>query len=121
MATSRSLGKTLLTTVPPMESEPDVMSSRPANMRSAVVLPQPDGPTRTMNSPSATCSERAAPARTSSPKILVTPSKVISAISNCSLDVASRRCSSVDAHGESLDEVSLETEVDEHRREGADE
>ena len=103
-----------------MESEPEVMSSRPANIRSAVVLPQPDGPTRTMNSPSATCSERSSTARTSSPKILVTPSKVISAISDCSLDVAPCR-SSVDAHGESLDEVALEAEVDEHRWEGTDE
>ena len=29
------------------------MSSSPATIRSAVVLPQPDGPTSTMNSPSA--------------------------------------------------------------------
>ena len=29
-----------------------VMSSSPATMRSAVVFPQPDGPTNTMNSPS---------------------------------------------------------------------
>ena len=28
------------------------MSSSPATMRSAVVFPQPEGPTRTMNSPS---------------------------------------------------------------------
>jgi len=35
------------------ETRPAVMLSSPATMRSAVVLPQPDGPTRTMNSPSA--------------------------------------------------------------------
>ena len=31
---------------------PSLMSSSPATIRSAVVLPQPDGPTRTTNSPS---------------------------------------------------------------------
>ena len=33
---------------------PPVISSRPAIIRSAVVLPQPDGPTKTTNSPSST-------------------------------------------------------------------
>ena len=33
---------------------PDVTSSRPAIMRSRVDLPQPDGPTRTVNEPSST-------------------------------------------------------------------
>src|SRR5580693_1311799 len=103
-----------------MESEPDVMSSKPANIRSAVVLPQPDGPTRTMNSPSATCSDSSSTARMSSPKILVTPSKVISAISACSL-VGPSNHSSVDTHGETLHEIALEAQVDEHRGEGADE
>src|ERR1700752_4520276 len=36
-----------------MRSSPSLMSSRPAIMFSAVGLPQPDGPTKTMNSPSA--------------------------------------------------------------------
>ena len=36
----------------PIASSPSVISSRPATIRSAVVLPQPDGPTNTMNSPS---------------------------------------------------------------------
>ena len=39
--------------VPPMKMAPWSTSSRPASMRSAVDLPEPDGPTRTMNSPSA--------------------------------------------------------------------
>ena len=39
--------------LPPIRISPRV-SSRPATIRSAVVLPHPDGPTRTMNSPSAT-------------------------------------------------------------------
>ena len=50
MAMSRSLGGTSLTTRPPIEMVPPVISSRPAIMRSAVDLPQPEGPTRTMNS-----------------------------------------------------------------------
>jgi hypothetical protein len=36
----------------PMRSSPSLISSRPAIIRSAVDLPQPDGPTSTMNSPS---------------------------------------------------------------------
>src|SRR6201987_2668833 len=52
MAMSRSLGWTLLTTRSPIEIVPEVMFSRPASMRSRVDLPQPEGPTRTTNSPS---------------------------------------------------------------------
>src|SRR3954469_13938523 len=49
---SRSLGWTLLTTRSPIEIVPDVMFSRPASIRSRVDLPQPEGPTKTTNSPS---------------------------------------------------------------------
>src|ERR1700674_5157022 len=52
MAMSRSRGGRLFTTRSPMRTSPLVMSSSPAIMRSAVVLPQPDGPTRQTNSPS---------------------------------------------------------------------
>src|SRR5919199_2027485 len=55
---SRSRGATLLTTRSPMRISPLVIDSSPASIRSAVVLPEPDGPTSTMNSPSATSSER---------------------------------------------------------------
>ena len=58
MAMSRSLGGTSLTTRPPMLTVPLVISSRPATIRNAVVLPQPEGPTSTMNSPSAICRSR---------------------------------------------------------------
>src|SRR5690606_33593953 len=37
-----------------MRSSPEVMSSSPEIMRSSVDLPQPDGPTKTTNSPSET-------------------------------------------------------------------
>ena len=49
---SRSLGSTLLTTLSPIFSSPLLIVSSPAIIRSAVDLPQPDGPTMTMNSPS---------------------------------------------------------------------
>ena len=52
MAMSRSFGGTLLTTRSPMRISPEVMFSSPAIIRSRVDLPQPDGPTRTTNSPS---------------------------------------------------------------------
>ena len=58
MATLRSLGGRSLTALPPMRSVPEVMSSRPATMRRAVVLPEPDGPTSTISSPSATSRSR---------------------------------------------------------------
>src|SRR5689334_2756481 len=47
---SRSLGGRSLTTRSPIEISPAVISSRPATIRSVVVLPHPDGPTNTMNS-----------------------------------------------------------------------
>ena len=51
---SRSLGSSALTTRSPIAISPDVIASSPATIRSSVDLPQPDGPTMTMNSPSAT-------------------------------------------------------------------
>src|ERR671918_84428 len=49
---SRSFGARSLTTSPPIFRSPSEMSSSPAIIRSAVDFPQPDGPTRIMNSPS---------------------------------------------------------------------
>src|SRR6185503_4737383 len=54
MAMSRSLGSKSFTTRAPMRISPEVIGSSPATMRSSVDLPQPDGPTITTNSPSAT-------------------------------------------------------------------
>jgi hypothetical protein len=48
---SRSFGSSALTTRSPIAISPSVSS--PAIIRSSVDLPQPDGPTSTMNSPSA--------------------------------------------------------------------
>src|SRR5579862_8288900 len=47
---SRSFGGRSLTTSPPMEMSPALISSRPAIMRNVVDLPQPEGPTSTTNS-----------------------------------------------------------------------
>ncbi len=51
---SRSFAGTWFTARSPIRTTPSEISSSPATMRSAVVLPQPEGPTSTMNSPSAT-------------------------------------------------------------------
>src|SRR5262249_56241717 len=50
MAMSRSMGGRLFTTVSPIKTSPDVMDPSPATIRKVVVLPQPEGPTRTTNS-----------------------------------------------------------------------
>jgi hypothetical protein len=50
---SRSFGSTSLTTRSPIVIVPPVIVSSPAIIRSAVDLPQPEGPTRTRNSLSA--------------------------------------------------------------------
>src|SRR5438309_11326731 len=54
---SRSFDSTSFTTLPSMAIVPAVISSSPASMRSKVDLPQPDGPTSTVNSPSAISNE----------------------------------------------------------------
>src|SRR3954451_3169945 len=55
MAMSRSIGGTSLTRLSSMRMSPALTASRPAIMRSVVVLPQPEGPTKTMNSLSRIC------------------------------------------------------------------
>ena len=52
MAMPRLEGARSLTRWPSNSMSPEVMSSSPATSRSSVDLPQPDGPTKTMNSPS---------------------------------------------------------------------
>ena len=64
MAMSRFFGGTLVTSRPPIRIRPSLMSSRPASMRSAVDLPEPDGPTSTRNSPSVICRFSLSTART---------------------------------------------------------
>src|SRR5438445_8011186 len=76
----RSFDGTLLTTRSPILIWPDVISSSPARQRRAVVLPQPDGPTRTRNSPSLISRSRSFTAIVSSAYAFVTWSKVTVAI-----------------------------------------
>src|SRR3954466_16209785 len=62
MAMSRALGGRWVTSCSLMKMLPPSTSSRPASIRRLVDLPQPDGPTRTRNSPSpiSNCSESTA-------------------------------------------------------------
>ncbi len=64
MAMPRSAAGTLFMVLPPIDSSPDVISSSPAIMRSSVDLPQPEGPTNTTSSRSATDSETSRTAST---------------------------------------------------------
>src|SRR3954454_19455590 len=77
---SRSLGGRSLTTSPPITRSPSVMSSSPAIMRRAVDFPQPDGPTRIMNSPSRMSRFMSFTASKPSGYRFQTPSNLISAI-----------------------------------------
>ena len=52
MAMSRALGCMPVTTRPPIRTSPLCTTSKPASMRSAVDFPDPEGPTRTISSPS---------------------------------------------------------------------
>src|SRR6185436_17127416 len=76
---SRSFGSTPLTIRPSIATVPALTPSSPATMRNRVDLPQPDGPTTTTSSPSATA--QLTPCTTSrGPKDLRTPSRVTVAI-----------------------------------------
>src|SRR6266576_2079576 len=77
---SRSRGAMSLTTVSPMRISPSLISSSPASILSAVDLPHPDGPTRTMNSVSLISRLRSLTARMPPAKRFVTCSKVTDAI-----------------------------------------
>src|SRR5215213_5426169 len=80
MAMSRWRGGRSLTNWSPIKTLPPVMSSRPAIIRRAVDFPQPEGPTKTTNSPSGISRFILSTATTSSPNTLVTSSNVTSAI-----------------------------------------
>src|SRR5712671_4168027 len=76
---SRSLGSTPLTIRPSIATVPALIVSSPATMRRRVDLPQPDGPTTTTSSPSATA--QLTPCTTSRvPYDFRTPSRVTVAI-----------------------------------------
>src|SRR5712675_1268868 len=75
---SRNLtGSTLVTSLPSTVSVPDVGSIIRLIIRIDVVLPQPDGPTKTVSVPSGISSVRSSTATVPSGYFLVTFSKVI--------------------------------------------
>src|SRR5579872_4322140 len=105
---SRSLGVLLFTTCPPMRSSPEVMSSRPAIMLSVVDFPQPDGPTRMTNSPSAISRLKSSTASPPSGKRFVMCSSVIDAI-------VVLLCLALDgARGQAGDDAALEEQHEDH-------
>ena len=71
-----------------MSMSPEVMSSSPTIIRSSVDFPQPDGPTRIMNSPSAMSRLTSLTAGNPSPYSLTTFLMVISAMAASSLRVS---------------------------------
>src|SRR6185295_11479342 len=71
MAMSRSMGARLLTTLPSMDTSPELIASSPAIILSVVVLPQPDGPTNTTNSLSRICKLTSLTACTLSKNLLI--------------------------------------------------
>ncbi len=54
MPTLRWLGRRRVMSLPSIRIAPAVGTSKPATMRSVVVLPQPEGPRNEMNSPRST-------------------------------------------------------------------
>ena len=77
---SRSRGERWVTSRSPISIRPSVTSSSPAIIRSSVDLPQPDGPTRTRNSPLSIVRSTSSTARTPPLNSFVTCSSVICAI-----------------------------------------
>src|ERR671923_540240 len=126
MAMSRSFGATSFTTRSPIRISPSVISSRPATIRSAVVCPQPDGPTSTIRLPSGTSRSRCRTARVPSANTFVTPSNTIWAMGSVllcagrgSVDLDGRV---LEAHeGDVLAARSLEEQDDRARRAGVGE
>src|SRR6201989_2537427 len=87
---SRSFGARSLTTSPPIFRSPEEMSSRAASIRNAVDFPQPDGPTRIMNSASRIWRFMCLTASKPSGYRLTTSSNSISAISRWLLSALDR-------------------------------
>src|SRR3954469_6861570 len=76
----RSIGGTSLTSSSPIHTSPLLARSSPAAIRSTVVLPEPEGPTTTMNSPSPISRSSSSTARVPPGNVLVSSRKSIFAI-----------------------------------------
>src|SRR5438067_13903351 len=98
---SRCDARLYVTSSPSSSILPDDGSSRPAIIRSVVVLPQPEGPSRTKNSPSAMVNDDARTA-VKSPKRFCRSSSRISAtalLRKMTRDEEGRRAAHDDGHG----------------------
>src|SRR5438094_8135578 len=109
---SRSFDSTSLTSRPSIAIVPPLISSSPASILSSVDLPQPDGPTSTMNSPSAMSKPM--------PWITFVLPKDFSMLAN---DTDAMRDSSAlhCAGRQAADHVALERVIDRRRRDRIDE
>src|SRR6476659_7964859 len=104
----RSRGARSLTRLPSMSMSPEVMSSSPTIIRSSVDFPQPDGPTRIMNSPSSTSMLMLFTAGKPSPYFLTMFCMSMAAM-----------CSTLHcAGGQTCDDLSLEQQDDDDDRNG---
>src|SRR3954454_21601882 len=110
MARFRSRGARSLTRRSPITMSPEVMSSSPTIIRSSVDFPHPDGPTRIMNSPSATSMLMSFTAGKSSPYFLTMFFMLMAAMGS------SLHC----AGAETGDDLSLEQQADDDDRDGDD-
>src|SRR6478736_8168296 len=110
MARLRSRGARSFTRRSPINMSPLVMSSRPTIIRSSVDFPQPDGPTRIMNSPSCTSMLTSLTAGNPSPYCLTMFFMSISAM----------RSPLHGAGGQAGDDLSLEEQDDDDDRDGDD-
>src|SRR6185312_2538636 len=127
MARFRSRGALSLTRRSSMNRSPLVMSSSPTIMRSSVDLPQPEGPTRITNSPSAMSMETSFTAGNPSSYFLT---RFFSEIDAMGCPLLSRglsrgpsraRASTLDrALGQPGDDLALEAQHQEHHRDGDD-
>src|SRR3979409_339778 len=103
---SRSLAAMSFTTRSPIRIRPSLIASSPASIRSAVVLPQPDGPTRTMNSLSLTSTLKSFTTVRSAVYRFTTWSKVTAAIFRLPLNRARE---------DAADEIALEAQEHDQR------
>src|SRR5688572_14301637 len=128
---SRSLGGRSFTTRSPMVISPAVISSSPATMRRVVDLPQPEGPTSTMNSLSRMWRLTSFTAWTSSYfllssfrttcAMLISPSNRIPGAGKTPGSMNCVQPSALYRAGESGDVVLDEERVDDRHRDGAEE
>src|SRR3972149_2583646 len=108
MLMPRSRGGRAVMSRPSTSILPEVASSNPARIRQAVVLPLPEGPSSTTNSPLSNCKLKRSSATVPSPKTLIT-SLNLTDMDGLSLD---------GAEGQSAHQVALDQECKDDDRQG---